>query len=342
MILNKKPVYAGVIDIPEAKIGECSIAHVIKPAGTTLARQSGRTAFLGGHGAGPVTFDVETCWHQLASDADGVWMTDLPIEQWQMDEALKPVRSGRVLVGGLGLGIAAMALALRPAVREVVVVEKSADVIALVAPTLGRGPALPAPAAKRARAKLRVIHADLFEFLDDAKRRGDRYDWAFYDIWQSDGETTFHQIVAPLLAKSINVVRHTPICWNEDVMRAQLWLALDSRRRFADPAISAATPSLKAPTLDELATPRGNARWDWCAPFFRWVRDARPPEDRAQIGARLYASQYGREAFVTREVRLRCATHAQRDVWGGQWIAAPGAVSGPKRLPTPAEDSPCR
>lgn len=76
--------------------------------------------------------------------------------------------SGDVLINGLGLGMALKAILEKPEVRSVTVIEKSPDVIALVAPTF---------AADR---RVEIINGDAFTWQPPA---GQRYDVAWHDIW---------------------------------------------------------------------------------------------------------------------------------------------------------------
>ena len=74
---------------------------------------------------------------------------------------------GSVLVTGLGLGVCAAALLRKDEVCGVTVIEREADVIALVAPHL-------------ARDKLSIIHADAFTWKPP---KGSQWDFAWHDIW---------------------------------------------------------------------------------------------------------------------------------------------------------------
>lgn len=78
------------------------------------------------------------------------------------------VAHGRVLITGLGLGMIAAWVAAKPVVHSVTVIEKNADVIALVAPHFP-----PAIAAK-----IRILQADAYEWIQD----GD-YDAIWHDCW---------------------------------------------------------------------------------------------------------------------------------------------------------------
>lgn len=100
--------------------------------------------------------------------ADGnLQMTDTPAEKV---DHIEPVRkaTGDCLIMGLGLGMVATAMALKPEVTRITVIEKNADVIALVAPHLSD--------------KIEVIHADALEWKPPANKK-----WSviWHDIWHS-------------------------------------------------------------------------------------------------------------------------------------------------------------
>jgi hypothetical protein len=271
--MRRRNRYAGALDIPAGTSGKVSVEHVTRPAGTTLRSGNIRTAMFG-QTADKVTYPEATRWHKLVEDDYGTWMTDDPIEQRQMDELIRTARGGRVLVGGLGLGYAVVALARRPHVTAITVVERSADVIGLVwAATVRRvqeiteGGIMPT---------LTVVHMDLFEYLRSlpattAKGKRLPFTWALYDIWQADGETTFHTTVVPLRKASVGRAR-TVVCWNEDVMRGQLFQGLTSRRFYLTPEVQEQFKG-QAPTLEQLCTVRENKWHDWAVPFWCWYRD---------------------------------------------------------------------
>ena len=130
MRIGTKKFYAGALDIPAGKSKGVEVKRIQKPAGTTLKSGNLRTSMFGQKSENLV-FDEPTVWHELSEKGFGVWMTDLPIEQRQTDELIAR-SSGRVLVGGLGLGYAVVALAARSKVKEIVVVEKNPVIIKLV------------------------------------------------------------------------------------------------------------------------------------------------------------------------------------------------------------------
>lgn len=76
--------------------------------------------------------------------------------------------AGHVLVVGLGIGMVIQALGNKPGVTKITVIEKSEDVINLVADHY----------LKMFPGKVHVIHADIFEFNPYEK-----YDCIWFDIW---------------------------------------------------------------------------------------------------------------------------------------------------------------
>lgn len=75
---------------------------------------------------------------------------------------------GRVLINGLGLGVVLKALIDKPEVTHITVIEKSEDVLNLVAPTYKDNP------------KVDIVYGDAFTFTPP---KGIRYDAVWHDIW---------------------------------------------------------------------------------------------------------------------------------------------------------------
>jgi len=230
---------------------------------------------FGGHKSERVTFPQGAKWHEL-SYSNGVWMTDLPIEQQQCNQLLKNFY-GNILVGGLGIGYAVNLLASMSDVNEVTVVEISPEVIELVAGHI-----------IDPEGKVEVIEMDLFEYLkkeqEDTIGTGIYFDCAFYDLWQSDGEGTFHDMVVPLKKLSEGTVEHV-VCWNEDIMKGQLFFNLQSRFRMCNLPPEFTSHCKIDLTLELLATIQDDKYWDWAVPFWKdWIEGGYPPEkfdDRA-------------------------------------------------------------
>lgn len=210
--------WEGTINIPEGKSNDYAIKH-IKRKGDVQAFNMRTTLY--GQPQITIPFKGESTWHEMSYDG-GVWMTDLPIEQQQHDREMKPMEGAdRVLVGGLGLGYAITKLVRDYDVDHIDVVEISQDVINLVWPHV----------PKDVKERCVLHHADLFKLLEEHKDFNG-WDYAFYDIWQSDGETTFHDMIVPLRKLSMECCENV-ICWNEDIMRGQLLQNILSRHRMS-------------------------------------------------------------------------------------------------------------
>lgn len=125
--------------------------------------------------------------------AGAVWMvSDPPHALGMLDHAT--YYRGRVLVAGLGLGLVLHALAALPAVTDVLVVERSPDVIALV------GPHLPKLAGGRAIDFLVGDWND--EATHDAVARANaraKFDGVFFDLFVGDGPAQFGSTLRVML-----------------------------------------------------------------------------------------------------------------------------------------------
>ncbi|MEM1181033.1 MAG: hypothetical protein AAGM22_22015 [Acidobacteriota bacterium] len=104
------------------------------------------------------------------------FMTDLYDEWWTQRVVLEQAaqRGGRILISGLGIGMIVESLfrADEIEVEDITVLEKSPDVIGLVAPTL----------RVRYGERLQIIEADVFTWTPPAGRR---YSVIWHDIWPS-------------------------------------------------------------------------------------------------------------------------------------------------------------
>ncbi len=103
------------------------------------------------------------------------FMTDLYDEWWTQRRAIERARSsgGRVLITGLGLGMVVEAILSTPApspVHSVTVIEKSTDVIHLVAAHLLR----------QFGDRVEIIQADAFSWKPSGRVR---FDTVWHDIW---------------------------------------------------------------------------------------------------------------------------------------------------------------
>jgi hypothetical protein len=98
---------------------------------------------------------------------DGAVIMSDTLDELADHEHFVATARGRVLVSGLGLGLVCSALAAKPEVDSVTVVERDADVIALVSPHIPLD-------------RIEIVHADVNEWKAP---KGAAWDCAWHDIW---------------------------------------------------------------------------------------------------------------------------------------------------------------
>jgi hypothetical protein len=137
-------------------------------------------------------------------------MTDAPVELRQMREGITRAKpSGHVLIGGLGLGIAASWLCDWFGVKYVTVVELHREVITLVLPHIDWP------------WRNSVLEDDIKRHLLSLKNWP--YRFAFLDTWTATNEGTWWDDVLPLRRIIANKFgRQNVYCWGEDQMRSQI------------------------------------------------------------------------------------------------------------------------
>lgn len=148
-------------------------------------------------------------FHILTGNGCGIMASDKPDEIYIQYVAFHKMH-GRVLVGGLGLGMAANMIAAKPDVKSVTVIEKEQDIIRLVDGTLDP--------------KVVVVQADVLGYLDQVPR--DQFDAAYYDTWYSTARREWGVSVVPLYRASRRLGIDTLGAWGEHEMVAQLASAL--------------------------------------------------------------------------------------------------------------------
>ncbi len=118
-------------------------------------------------------------------EGDMPWVSACPSELFSMGPDV-PAARGRVLVLGLGIGWYPFAIADKPEVSEIVIVEHAPEVISLFETYLL--PRFPH------REKIRVVEADAFAYL--AALAPGRFDFCYADIWEGavDGAACYQKI----------------------------------------------------------------------------------------------------------------------------------------------------
>ena len=122
----------------------------------------------------PACFRSRSGFYTRLKKGNEVFMTDLYDEWWTQRLAIEQSleRGGEVLVTGLGLGLVVTSMLEPPAsrVERVIVIERSSDVIRLVAHVL----------EKSYNDRVEVINADAFQWLPQPGRR---FSVVWHDIW---------------------------------------------------------------------------------------------------------------------------------------------------------------
>jgi hypothetical protein len=206
--------YRSPIMLPEGTKGKAQVRHRIVEPGESLAIIGMRQAIL--RGITPVSARIKERMvvHELAHEDHGVWMTDLPEELNQIAELLQTVEpTGRVLIGGLGLGILAHAVSERWNVSDVVVIEKDRDVIELCG---------------RENHKTEIVESDIVEYL---RTTNEQFDYYLLDTWQGTNEGTWWSQVMPLRRIIRQRFGKKPVvhCWAEDIMQGQIFRSLTTK-----------------------------------------------------------------------------------------------------------------
>lgn len=131
-------------------------------------------------------------------NAEGEWEVMMSNTQLEYRTNVKFIEQahGDVLISGLGLGMLLNPLASKKEVKSITVIEKELEVIALVAPHY------------RNIKKLRVIHADAFEWTPDR-----RFDCVMHDIWPNICPTNLPQMEALRRKYAPHAAHQT--CWSE-------------------------------------------------------------------------------------------------------------------------------
>lgn len=131
----------------------------------------------------------------------GVVMSNTPMEVWTNSEFIAKAK-GLVLINGLGLGMALLAVLKKPEVSHVTVYEMDTDVIDMVAPAF---------AEFVAAGKLDIRQADCLRYLPS---EDEMYDIAWHDIWDNVSDDNLADM-ALLKAKWAFRVGEQ-LCWVEE------------------------------------------------------------------------------------------------------------------------------
>lgn len=191
---NPYPTGFEKVDVPEGVSGDWSVSRfeVTESEGTLfnlrLIRDGQRRRVV------PVG-----TYTRLSRKGEGVVMSDTPAEAWEHVRLMR-VASGHVLLNGLGLGFALKALLSKPEVGSVTVIEKSADVIALVKPSIHDE-------------RVSIINADALTWRPS---KGQRFDTVWHDIWTHISRDNKSQMTS--LRRAYGRRCKWQSCWSEEYL----------------------------------------------------------------------------------------------------------------------------
>lgn len=150
------------VDVPEGKSGPWTIERMV--VSDEAAKFEALRAVFGGGGRG-----VPAGTYTRLLRGRTTVMSDTPDEIRDHREAIQQAK-GRCLVAGLGIGMVARAMLLKPEVEHVTIIELSSDVIALTGPWL----------TEKFPGRVTIIQADILTWEPP---KGEKWDTAWFDIW---------------------------------------------------------------------------------------------------------------------------------------------------------------
>lgn len=202
-----KLLMSSKINLTERKVAKYQIKINVIPPGESITVVSYRNYFMMGYKPLKIVYDTIRIIYQL-KDGEGLLMSDSPQEMFLQYESYKSAK-GKVLVGGLGIGLYATMIANKPNVTEVVVVEIEKDIIKLCSPN---------PCSPEYK-KIRIINDDIWKFLESTK---EKFDYIYIDIHYSTGAMEYMHTVLPMRKILKRRFSNTPTSfWGEDEMKAQ-------------------------------------------------------------------------------------------------------------------------
>jgi hypothetical protein len=150
-------------EVPAGRCGQWSIEKFVQPERASASTDTR-----------PECFRYRPGTYTYLQRGNTQFMTDLYDEWWTQRPAISEAisRGGHILITGLGIGLVAEAVlrAGAESVEQITVIEKSPDVIALVAPYLGA----------RYNGKIRVVQEDAFSWSNPTRQH---FSVGWHDIW---------------------------------------------------------------------------------------------------------------------------------------------------------------
>lgn len=193
------------INLVERKIGLYEIKIEIISQNKELIVVSTRNWLMMGYKPLKIICDSPYVMYKLIKKGHGLLMSSSPQEMFLQYEAYKSAK-GRVLVGGLGLGLYPSMIASKLEVTEVIVVEIDKDIIRLCRPK---------------NKKIKVICDDIWHYLKTTDS-SEQFDYIYIDVHYSTGCMEYIHTVLPMRKILSERFPNTPASfWGEEEMKAQ-------------------------------------------------------------------------------------------------------------------------
>lgn len=149
--------------LPEGKSGEWEVAYI-----NVSPEQAKWSMLRASFDSGGVRNYVPPGTYTSLKRNKEIIMSNTPAEINDFLHFTK-IAKGTILINGLGLGCVLTVLLSKSEVEKIIVIEKSEDVIKLVAPSFKDE-------------RVTIINADAFEYMPP---KGEKYDFVWHDIWDN-------------------------------------------------------------------------------------------------------------------------------------------------------------
>lgn len=191
--------------LPEQEVGEVKISHFeIDRHGAAMESMRGR-----------MTAPGKFCRLTVG----GVLMMSDTMNEQRTCSGVVWNAHGRVLIAGLGMGWILHPILSKPEVTEVVVIEKSADVIKAISPSLAQY-----------GNRIKIICADIFEWRP---AKGEKFDTIWFDIWPDVSTDDLKEMAKLNRAFARTLNRENPKAWRGAWMEGQLKASRRREGKFA-------------------------------------------------------------------------------------------------------------
>lgn len=202
------------VDVPVGKSGEWEIRRIV--VSPQDAEITSITALSSSYGRGYVSPGTYTGLFSSPGQRFPI-MSDTRDEIRDHLGFIHAAR-GDILIAGLGIGMALQAVLMKDAVSHVTVIEKSTDVISLVADHYY---------AKFGHDRLEIVNADIFEWKPP---KGRAWAYAWFDIW--DDIDVGNRSEMTRLRRKFGRSAKVKMCWCEALIEHMYQQGKKEQRRY--------------------------------------------------------------------------------------------------------------